>query len=147
MLTNNYLRMNFRKLLITSILMCFALMVSAQGIIYVDADASGSNDGTSWQNAYVDLSQAVEAAQNGDEVWVAAGIYYPTSQPNYDIGSSNPRFNHFTLKNRVKILGGFAGDEASVEPRDLEANKTLLSGDIDQNDDIEGEGYLATTPK
>lgn len=135
--------MKLEKLFLTCIFTCFALFVSAQGIIYVDADASGNNDGTSWQNAYVNLSQAIEAAESGDEVWVAAGIYYPTSQPNYEIGSTDPRFNHFTLKNGVKIMGGFAGDESSLEQRDLEANKTVLSGDIDQNDDIEGEGYVS----
>jgi hypothetical protein len=115
--------------------------------VYVDADATGNNDGTSWENAFTNLTQAIDSAQSGDEVWVAAGIYYPTSQPNYDIGSTNPRFNHFTLKNGVKLMGGFAGDETSIHQRDLEANKTVLSGDIDQNDDIEGEGYVSDYTK
>lgn len=111
--------------------------------IYVDADATGSNDGSSWQNAFNDLSEAIEAAQSGQDIWVAAGVYYPTSQPNYPVGSADPRFNHFTLKNGVKIIGGFAGDETSADQRDLFANKTVLSGDIDRNDILTAEGYVA----
>ena len=134
--------MRIRKLLVLLLALLVYGQVQAQ-TVYVDADATGNKDGTSWEHAYTNLTEAIEAAQKGDEVWVAAGIYYPTSQPNYDIGSTNPRFNHFTLKNGVKILGGFAGDETSVGQRDLDANKTVLSGDIDQNDDIEAEGYVA----
>ncbi len=119
------------------------LWLSGQGVIYVDADANGANNGSTWQDAYTDLSEAIDDAQSGDQVWVAAGIYVPTSQPNYDIGSSNERFNHFTLKNGVSLVGGFAGDETSIDQRDLDANKTVLSGDLGGDDNIESEGYVA----
>ncbi len=120
----------------------WVLNLNAQ-VIYVDADATGSNDGSSWQNAYNDLSVAIAAAQSGNQVWVAAGVYYPTSQPAYAVGSADKKFNHFTLKNGVSIIGGFAGDETDVSQRDLTANKSVLSGDIDQNDNVEADGYDA----
>ena len=49
--------------------------------IYVKHNASGSNNGTSWTNAYTSLQSAISNASSGDEVWVAAGIYKPSAYP------------------------------------------------------------------
>ncbi len=43
--------------------------------IFVDTSADGLNDGTSWQDAFVDLQDALVAADSGDEIWVAAGYH------------------------------------------------------------------------
>ena len=48
-------------------------------IIYVDDDASGANDGSSWTDAYNYLQDALAAAWSGDEIRVAQGIYTPDS--------------------------------------------------------------------
>jgi hypothetical protein len=57
---------------------------------YVDETASGANDGTSWENAYTDLQQALSAVVSG-EIWVAAGSYKPGAT----------RADTFQLKNNV----------------------------------------------
>ncbi len=132
-----------RRIVLTILGLVFAIAMHAQ-VIYVDTDATGTNDGSSWLNAYTNLSDAIAASKSGDEIWVAAGIYYPTSQPAYAVGSADPRFNHFILKNGVKIIGGFAGDETDVSQRDLTANKSVLSGDIDHNDNVGDNGYVTS---
>ncbi|MFT3892415.1 MAG: choice-of-anchor Q domain-containing protein [Anaerolineales bacterium] len=90
--------------------------------IYVKHNANGLNNGTSWANAYNDLQSALTAALSGDEIWVAAGIYKPTTGTDRSIS--------FALKNGVAVYGGFAGNETILSQRDYRANITILSGDI-----------------
>ena len=55
-------------------------VVSAQVNVYVDGQANGSNNGTSWQNAYTDLDEALKRANEGTgayDIHVASGTYYP----------------------------------------------------------------------
>ena len=44
-------------------------------IVYVDRSAGGSFDGTSWENAYSNLTHALAGAPPLSEVWVAEGLY------------------------------------------------------------------------
>ena len=95
---------------------------AAASVIYVNAAASGANDGSSWQNAYTSLPLALVAAVSSDEIWVAAGTYKPTA--------TTTRAVSFALKNGVGVYGGFAGNEASRAERNPAVNVTILSGDI-----------------
>jgi hypothetical protein len=106
---------------------------AAAGTIHVNVNASGSNNGTSWTNAYTSLQTAIAAAQSGDQIWVAAGIYKPTADLN--------RLTSFSLKTGVAIYGGFAGGETSLNERDPETNITILSGDIGSPNDISDNSY------
>jgi len=90
--------------------------------VYVDKTASGANDGTSWENAYLNFQSALKYTCSGDEIWVAKGAYYPTSGTDRSIS--------FKLKDGVKIYGGFAGGEDNLNKRDFRTNETVLSGDI-----------------
>ena len=98
---------------------------------YVDWSATGANSGVAWGDAFVDLQGALAVARNGDEVWVAAGEYRPST---HDATAS------FVLGNGVRLLGGFAGTEVSAAQRDPVANPTVLSGDIG-GDDVIGAGW------
>ena len=106
-----------------------SLQVLNGEIIYVNSVASGNNDGTSWEHAYRDLQNALAAAEDGDEIWVATGTYLPGSE----------RTDSFILKDGVAIYGGFQGNETSLDRRDVDGNPTILSGDLDQDDDIIGK--------
>jgi len=98
------------------------------GFIYVDIEASGNNNGTSWDDAFNDLQSALDTALSGDQIWVAEGTYYPTAQTYL----SDLRTATFQMTNGVAIYGGFdpsVGDDEFIE-RDWETNVTILSGDI-----------------
>ena len=105
--------------------------------LYVNTAASGNNDGSSWQHAYTDLQAALAAAQGGDELWVAAGVYKPVTPSDVDNVTDAEREYSFSLKNGVALYGGFVGNEAIKEHRDWLRNRTILSGDIDDNDVLE----------
>jgi hypothetical protein len=77
MQTTNYKTL---KTLTLSICMGFGVL-STQAQIYVDASATGDNDGSSWSDAYTDLQPALDAAAAGTEIRVAAGTYKPTATP------------------------------------------------------------------
>ena len=107
----------------------------AQTVLYVDRDAPGANDGSSWVDAFTDLQDALlEARTNGliEQTRVAAGAY--TS----DRGSGD-RDATFRLLDGVAVMGGYAGyGEPDPDLRDIAAHETILSGDLEGND---GFGY------
>ncbi len=112
-------------------------------LCYVDANGTSlTPDGISWTSAYTNLQDALAVAQAGDEIWVAAGVYYPDEgggQTDNDVTAS------FALTDGVKIYGGFAGTETERSQRQPRAKVTVLSGDIDGNDGTDGQGVVTTT--
>ncbi len=83
---------------------------------------SGSGNGSTWANASSDLQAMINASGAGDEVWVAAGTYKPTSGTDRNIS--------FAMKSGVAIYGGFNGTETQLSQRNWRTNVTTLSGDI-----------------
>lgn len=126
--------------IILSLLVASVCVAQAQGTVrYVKE--KGTGDGSSWANASGDLQKMIDASSAGDEVWVAAGTYNPSTL----IKSSKKRSFAFILKNGVSLYGGFVGDETdrnarakSEAPAPMEflyTHKTILDADIDDKED------------
>ena len=61
---------------------------------------------------------------------MAAGTYKPTRIPSTGATSSSSRDLAFYLNKDLKIYGGFAGTETTLNQRDISTNPVILSGDI-----------------
>lgn len=122
-------------------------VLAVEGTIrYVDADANGANNGSTWADAFTSLQSALEAAVSGDQVWVAEGTYTPTAKH----CGTDERFKSFQLKNGVPLYGGFdpsTGDTA-WEDRDWVGNPVILSGDIGiQGDAVDNSRHVFCHPE
>lgn len=112
----------------------FAFAAHGQRIIYVNANANGADNGTSWANAFTNFQDGVNAAVSGDSVFVAGGTYQPPSTVS------------FSMKEGVKIYGGFAGTETSLSQRNLKAgDSSILKGNsntVIQNSSLTSSSVL-----
>lgn len=91
--------------------------------MYVNqAATAGMNNGADWENGYLLLTKAITNSLAGDTIWVAKGTYSPGLLVS----------SYFTLKEGIRIFGGFAGTETELAARDSvavrAANETILTG-------------------
>ena len=101
--------------------------VAGSARVYVSAAGSAPKpDGKSWATAFQAVQAGIDTAQKqgGGEVWVAQGVYKPTSGSDRNVS--------IQLRNGVALYGGFAGTELQRDERDWQRNPTVLSGDIGQ---------------
>jgi hypothetical protein len=103
--------------------------------IYVDQNAVGANDGSSWYDAYTNLQVALFASVSGDQIWVAQGFYQPGVN----------RTSTFQLKNGVILYGGFPAGGSSLEDRDWKNYETVLSGELGAGDNDSDNIYHVVT--
>ncbi|MHC4238887.1 MAG: hypothetical protein ACYSUC_03900 [Planctomycetota bacterium] len=127
---------NLKIWLIIPVLLLLILESAFAGqIIYVDADATGSDTGTSWANAYVYLQDALSdanASAKPVEIRVAQSTYKPDEGTAVEDAN---RTETFQLINDVTLKGSYAGyNEPDPNARNIEIYETILSGDLDGND-------------
>ena len=104
---------------------------------YVKASATGGNNGTSWTDAFTDLQVALALTSIGEQVWVAEGVYLP--------GDANT--DTFQLGDNMEIYGGFegnSGSEGQIDLQDPTKFFSVLSGDLNDDDDTKTENGIVT---
>ncbi|SEL85225.1 MBG domain-containing protein [Parapedobacter koreensis] len=127
------------------------LVTHAANILYVDQHVNGGNgSGDSWENAIPQLADALKWAKEHEsewtaeaplQIWVASGVYKPMYSPaNDNFGNPAGRDNAFLLVSHTQLYGGFSGVEGALGERDWTANQTILSGDFDDDDLVDGGG-------
>ena len=107
------------KYALTLLLLALSLCVSAN-TYYVNPNAFGANDGSSWANAFTRLQSALSVAASGDSIKVAAGTYIP----------SNIQYTPLTfiIGRGIVLLGGYpaVGNPTDAQ-RDWVNQPTILS--------------------
>lgn len=99
-----------------------ANLSTSGNVIFVRTTGNDTNNGGSWENSVKSIKRAIQLAQNGNMIFVAAGEYEPSS-------NTSPMFN---LKTGVRLYGGFPNDltgsnsATSFSKRDVVRNQTIL---------------------
>ena len=94
-------------------------------VIYVDINAVGRNNGTSWKDAYIDLNLALDQAallpaEASAEIWVTAPqdkVYYSTNSYGFKLNKEGS----------ITILGGFNGTEENSTDREFDDKGNLVN--------------------
>ena len=108
-------------LVVLGIIIIFQAAAGA-AVIHVKPDGDDANGGTSWAEAKQTVQGAINAASQGDEIWVAAGTY-PEHIKNKAVGPSGSEVAVDTA-----LYGGFAGTETARDQRNWQSNLTILDG-------------------
>ena len=106
-----------RKTAIIFAIIFITTMTSAwtQSTWYVDSsNSSGTYNGNLWNTAFNTLQEAIDAASEGDTIFVAKGTYNHTAT--YELKTKN-----------IKLYGSFKGTESSIDERDLTTDTTVLN--------------------
>lgn len=114
--------------------------VVSQAQIYVSIEGRG--DGSSWESTTT-LSEALNRARAGEQIWVKGyedlnekRIYTPADREG------------FKVKSGVRLYGGFAGTETSIDERETLdfpyrlKYRSILSGDIAKNDTLDAVNLI-----
>ncbi|MBN2271392.1 MAG: hypothetical protein JXN61_12305, partial [Sedimentisphaerales bacterium] len=123
---------------VVALCLCLGVGSACLGkVIYVDDDATGAKNGSSWTDAYRYLQDALadaNAAEKPVEIRVAQGTYRPDEDTLHPDGTGDRKAS-FELINGMTLQGGYAGlDEPDPNARDTGLYETILSGDLDGND-------------
>lgn len=102
---------------------------AGSGICRVTIDGDAGNDGGSWAQAKSLHGALADPACT--DIWLAAGVYTPDD--------ADPAVS-FVLRGGTSVYGGFAGDEDSLDQRDPATQRSVLSGDIGADDQVDAHG-------
>ena len=109
---------------------------------YVTVDAQPSGTGASWNDA-MPLATAISRAVAGDELWLK-GYSEGGREHSYVVPEDG-----YTLKAGVRLYGGFAGTEASIDGRAVidgkayrMAYRTVLTADIKRDDTVDATNLI-----
>jgi len=118
----------------------------ASRIRYVKPTATGTGDGSSWDNASGDLQKMIDElaestpSQTG-EVWVAAGTYTPQAQ----LISGTAYSASFRMRDGISVYGGFNAEYPETSKLDRAkgampwdfTNQTILEAAYYKHDDLD----------
>lgn len=122
----------------------------AQTIHYVTPTGANPTTGNKWEVAglsddqILTLPEALVASNAGDQIWLLGFEQITSADQLYVV----PDQSGFVLKSGVKLYGGFAGTERTIEERATLGEtpyfvyRSVLSGDINRDDTVDEINYV-----
>jgi hypothetical protein len=121
-----------------AVTLCVLLLVAVPcwgATWYVDVEASGAADGTSWTDAFQTIQEAVDAAVGGDEIWVREGEYAPIQ---------------FTETKSLALYAGFpqriTNPNPDMENRNPSLYETTIDGEHVVDSSVQMRVPMGSTP-
>lgn len=130
------------SLVLSSVAVAAPSSQTSSNVLHVKQTVSGLADCSSWENA-CGLQDALDVANSGDQIWVAAGTYQPTKGGT----STFPNALTFNLETGVEVYGGFPAEGGEWGDRDPATHLTVLSGDIGIPGDDSDNSYHVVTAR
>ncbi|MCF1420792.1 T9SS type A sorting domain-containing protein [Mangrovimonas futianensis] len=115
----------------------------ASGVIFVDVNALGANNGSTWTDAFISLDDALieaKACNNVLEIRVAGGTYTPTSS-RACTNCGTARETYFLIDQDIIIKGGY---NPITEIFDVNT-PTILSGNIGASSNSDNTYHVLIT--
>jgi hypothetical protein len=129
----------FRRFSILFVATAFLCASEAHAAVwFVTQAGSGDRSGSDWDNACgeAQLPAKIQSAATGDELWVAKGVYRPSTTGNTSA--------YFALKTGVALYGGFGGTETDRSERNVGSNPAILTGDLANDDEAKVDGVTVS---
>ncbi|MDM8520368.1 DUF11 domain-containing protein, partial [Anaerolineales bacterium HSG6] len=114
-------------------------------VVYVNRIATGSENGSSWTDAFTKLQDGLiqgAGCPGVTDIWVAKGVYYPDEGRTQ---TDNDRYATFHMTSTLAVYGGFNGSETLLSQQNYTSNITVLSGDIDDDDTTNANNVVEDT--
>lgn len=99
---------------------------STRKVIYLSENASGNENGTTWADAFTQISDAIATFTGNEEIWIA-GTFTPD-------GNTGQTRTITLAQDNLVLVGGFAAGDTSKLNRNFSANPSILTGDLFGND-------------
>lgn len=140
----------FRMLFTLLAVLLLGSAAKAQTIHYVTPTGANPTTGNKWEVAglsddqILTLPEALAAAKAGDQIWLLGFEQITSADQLYVV----PDQSGFVLKSGVKLYGGFAGTERTIEERATLGEtpyfvyRSVLSGDINRDDTVDEINYV-----
>jgi hypothetical protein len=114
------------------------IVPTVSNVVFVNiANTSATQNGTSWATAYSNLQTALTNVPANAEIWIAQGIYKPTTTTDRTIS--------FNIPSGTMLFGGFVGTETTQNQRNFSVNPTILSGEIGSSATVDDNSYHVVT--
>ena len=112
--------------------------------VFVDPELAPGGDGVSWATAFGSLEEAVAQTAGGGATTFFVRGGQPTNSDLYTYARDFP-LNTMIFEQGSNVFGGFTGDESQLNDRVLGTNHSVLSGEEDDNDEINDQVSTVVT--